>query len=107
FLNIINCTSLKMKTAKIGFLNQILVDKLILEENASIFKMNRIKNINILSLKEKAEIFSGNFIGAPSKGKFDDAINFENQNIYIDQNSSILRGNYFDVVDEIIIGQNV
>src|SRR5690606_29128857 len=62
---------------------------------------------NILSLKEKAEIVSENFIGASRNGKFDDAINFENQNIYIDQNSSILRGNYFDVVDEIIIGQNV
>lgn len=107
FLNIINCTSLKMRGAKIGFLNQILVDKLSLENNASISKMNRIKSINILSLKDNAEIRSGNFIGAPVRGTVDEAINFENQNIYVNRNSSILRSNYFDVVDEIIIGENV
>lgn len=105
--NIINCTNLKMRTAKIGFLNQIIVNKLTLEDKASILKMNRIKNINILSLKFNTEIRSGNFIGAPVKGTVDDAIKYSNQNIYVAENSSILRNNYFDVVEEIIIGKNV
>jgi len=96
-----------MRGAKIGFLNQILVDKLNLEKNASIFKMNRIKSINILSLKDNAEIRSGNFIGAPAKGTEGNSINFVNQNVYVERNSSILRSNYFDVVNEIIIGENV
>lgn len=105
--NIINCTSIKMRSAKIGFFNQIIVEKLSLDKNASIFKMNRIKNINILSLKHNAEIRSGNFIGAPARGTVDDAINYDKQNVYIERDSSILRSNYFDVVDEIIIGENV
>ena len=107
FFNIISCTSLKMREAKIGFLNQILVDKLSLDKKASISKMNRFKHLNILDLKFNAEIRSGNFIGAPVKGTLDDAIDFSNQNIYVGKNTSILRSNYFDVVDEIIIGENV
>jgi acetyltransferase-like isoleucine patch superfamily enzyme len=96
-----------MRSAKIGFLNQIIVATLSLENKASIHKMNRIKNINVLELGLNAEIRSGNFIGAPAKGTLDDAIKFSNQNIFIAENSSILRSNYFDVVDEISIGINV
>ena len=105
--NSINCSSLKMRNAQIGFLNQIIVKDLNLSEKASIKKLNRIKHLNLLDLGINAEIRSGNFIGAPIKGTIDDAIHFEKQNIYIGTSSSILRGNYFDVVEEIIIGENV
>jgi len=96
-----------MRNAQIGFLNQIIVKDLNLSEKASIKKLNRIKHLNLLDLGINAEIRSGNFIGVPIKGTIDDAIHFEKQNIYIGTSSSILRGNYFDVVEEIIIGENV
>ncbi|MEZ4792894.1 MAG: hypothetical protein R2783_05390 [Gelidibacter sp.] len=106
-LNIINCSSLKMRNAKIGFLNQIIVEDLILSEKASIKKRNRLKYLNKLHLGYNAEIRSGNFIGAPIKGTVDAAIHFEKQNIFVGKNSSVLRNNYFDVVEEVHIGENV
>lgn len=106
-LNIINCSYVKMRKAQIGFLNLIIVNELNLKEKSSIHKQNRLKYLNQLHLDVNAEIRSGNFIGAPIKGTIDDAIHFEKQNIFIGKNSSILRNNYFDVVEEINIGENV
>lgn len=105
--NIIKCKKLKMVNAKIGSLNQIIVDELIINSKSIINKRNRIKDLNILVLESNSEIRSDNFIGAPVKGVIDEAIDFSNQNLYIGKNSSILRKNYFDVVDEIYIGENV
>ena len=105
--NIINCSKLKMRNSKIGCFNQIIVNDLNLSEKSSIQKRNRLKYLNQLHLGFNAEIRSGNFIGAPIKGTIDDAIHFENQNMFVGKNSSILRCNYFDVVEAINIGENV
>jgi acetyltransferase-like isoleucine patch superfamily enzyme len=105
--NIINCRKLKMENAQIGFFNQIIVNDLTLKDNSTIKKRNRLKHLNILVLKNNSEIRSDNFIGAPVRGTIDDSIDFLNQNLYIGRNSSILRSNYFDIVDEVFIGENV
>jgi acetyltransferase-like isoleucine patch superfamily enzyme len=96
-----------MENASIGYLNQIIAHTLILKEKSKIDRRNRIKNLNLVSLDFNALIRSENFIGAPIKGTIDKAIKFENQNLYIGRDSAILRDHYFDVVEEVIIGNNV
>jgi len=105
--NIIKSKNVTMKRARIGSFNQILVETLTLEESSKILKKNRFKNLNILHLSENAEILSSNFMGAPRKGFAKKGADFNNQNVFIGKNTSILRSNYFDVVEEITIGENV
>ena len=105
--NLINVSKVTLKNAKIGFLNQIIVEKLMMKDEASIHKFNRVKNLNVLHINEGGEIRSKNFIGAPNKNVIIEGKNFEYQNLYIGQKSAVLRSNYFDVVNEIKVGDNV
>ena len=105
--NIINCTTFKSHKANIGVLNQIIAENFELEENATIIKLNRFKNIHILKIGANVEIVSGNFFGGPKKGTSNQSIDFKNQNLFIGERSAVLRKNYFDVVEEIHIGKNV
>lgn len=105
--NLINCSELSIQKAKIGFLNQINVEKLVMKEGARIHKFNRIKNLNVLSLDERAEIRSKNFVGAPAKNVAFEGKDFEAQNLYLGIKTAVLRSNYFDVVRSITIGDNV
>lgn len=104
---ILNCKKVKIEDAKIGFLNQIIVEEITMSPKSFIHKFNRIKNLNILKLEEGSHISSWNFIGAPKKNHPFRGKDFPQQNLIVGCKSSILRNNYFDVVREIIIGENV
>ncbi len=102
FFNVLECKLLKMESAKIGHFNFINCHSLKMEEGSIIKKFNRIKHINTMTLRKKAFIFSKNFIGGSR-----DIKNKPSQNIIIGDLSQVLRNNYFDVTDEIVIGNNV
>lgn len=107
FLNLLNCKQVELNNAKIGFLNQLVVDNLKMEEKSIIKKFNRMKHINELSLSKEAKIDSKNFIGGPCKNTLLIGADYKQQNIHIGERSSVLRSNYFDVVREVNIGTNV
>lgn len=107
FFNVICSEELNCDGAKIGNFNYIKCAFLTLKKGASINKFNRLKNINKLELKKEAMIFSWNFISGIPKGSSHHALEFNNQNICLGENSALLRKNYIDLVDEITIGSNV
>lgn len=102
FFNIIICKTVTITSSKIGHFNYIDTSNLIMKEGARIQKFNRIKHLNTLVLESGAFILSKNFIGG-SKLKQ----HFINRKVTIGKMTQILRSNYFDVVDEIVIGKNV
>ena len=107
FLNLLNCKHVELNNSEIGFLNQIVVDNLKMEEKSIIKKFNRIKNINNVILSKESMILVKNFIGAPVRGYDLEGIKYNEQNISLGIKSYILRNNYFDVVRPIKIGNNV
>lgn len=100
--NIIVAKQFSMTAAKIGKFNFIDAQKIDIGKHSVIKKFNRIKHLNSLVLGEKSIIFSFNFIGGSR-----DIKDLTNQNLFLDNDAEILRNNYFDVTDEIIIGKNV
>jgi acetyltransferase-like isoleucine patch superfamily enzyme len=100
--NVILANEFKMNNAKIGKFNYIDAQSVIIEKGGLINKFNRIKHLNRFILDEKSIIFSWNFIGGSR-----DAENKKNQNLIVGNNSDILRNNYFDATNEIVIGKNV
>jgi acetyltransferase-like isoleucine patch superfamily enzyme len=100
--NVIVAKELKMDNAKIGKFNFIDAQFIDIGKGSLINKLNRIKNLNKLNLGEKSIIFSSNFIGGSK-----DIKDIKNQNLDLDNDAEILRNNYFDVTNEIIIGKNV
>jgi len=105
--NIINCKSVDIVNAKIGMFNIIKTESLSLGNFTYINKFNRLKNLNKVELNEKSGIFSWNFIAGPNKNDISEGFKFEHQNLLVGENSAINRSNYFDVVREIVIGNNV
>ncbi|UTW67157.1 hypothetical protein KFE94_03295 [bacterium SCSIO 12643] len=106
-LNIFRCSQVKISNARIGYLNYINVEELILSNGSSIFKLNRLKSLNRVVLGVNSVITSKNFLGGPKKGLAFAGMSFKDQNVIIGEGSSILRSNYFDVVRKIKIGNNV
>jgi acetyltransferase-like isoleucine patch superfamily enzyme len=106
-LNIIIADKLVFKNANIGNLNFINVKSITIKEKASIGSFNKIKNINNLYLDSRSTIRSKNFIGGPEQGHPIKDTDMSLQNLYVGKSSSILRKNYFDVVREIRIGDDV
>ncbi len=99
--NIITSKDFSMTNSKIGRFNYIDA-KTVTINGALINKFNRIKHLNSLSLEDRSMIFSSNFIGGSRELK-----NLENQNLSLGVDSEILRGNYFDVTNTIVVGNNV
>jgi acetyltransferase-like isoleucine patch superfamily enzyme len=99
--NILIADKLTMVNATIGSFNYIDA-KTVSIQNGLINKLNRIKHINQLVLKERSIIFSKNFIGGSRHIE-----NRADQNLILGKCSEILRNNYFDVTDEITVGNNV
>lgn len=100
--NIISVKEFKMERAEIGNFNYIDAYKLEMGNGALINKLNKLKHLNVISMGERSIIFSRNFLGGSRQ-----SINFPKQNLKIGNDTEILRNNYFDVTDEIIIGNNV
>jgi len=103
--NYISCREVILQDAMIGSFNLIIVSKLTMAPGSFILRRNRIKHLNMLTIKENGLINMGNFIGAQktNEGQF----KFDSQNLVLGKRSEILRNNYFDVVRPIIIGDNV
>jgi UDP-3-O-[3-hydroxymyristoyl] glucosamine N-acyltransferase len=99
--NVIISDSFIVENSKIGMFNYIEA-KNVSMKNGLINKLNRIKHLNKLTLAENSIVFSNNFIGGSKEPE-----NRVNQNLILGLNSEILRSNYFDVVSEINIGNNV
>lgn len=102
-LSIIKCRQLIMKNgSKIGHFNYIgNIDLVILEEEASILNMNRIKNFSEMQIGEKAEIWSKNYVsGVPSKS-------LGNSKFILENNVLITAHHYFDLIGSIIIKEHV
>ncbi|UOB19419.1 acyltransferase [Abyssalbus ytuae] len=107
FLNVLCATKFTADKVTIGNFNFIHGKEVELMKGVLINKFNRIKNINRLLLKEKAIIYSWNFVsGIPEKSKHTSLI-FDNQNLTLGKESSLLRKNYVDLVNEVVIGDNV
>lgn len=107
FFNIINAKTVMLNNATIGDFNLIKGNEIVLKDDALIQKFNRVKNFNKLSLDEEAMIYSWNFISGLPKGSSIPNHSFKQQNLLVGKTSSILRKNYFDLVNEISIGDNV
>lgn len=107
FFNIILSKEVTLQQAKIGSFNFIKVKKLKMQKNAWINKFNRIKNVNILDLNEKAIIFSWNFVAGIPELSTDKEMDFSKQNLVLGKTSELLRSNYIDLTYEVIIGDNV
>lgn len=107
FFNVIKAKSFISEKATIGNFNLINGDNVVLKKGAIINKFNRIKNFNNCQLSEDALIFSWNFISGIPKNKFIINHDFNNQNITLGKTSELLRRNYVDLVDEVMIGDNV
>ncbi|MBW1293899.1 acyltransferase [Aquimarina litoralis] len=107
YFNIFKVNKFVVQKSTIGNFNLIQADKVILKEGAWINKFNRIKNCNKLILKEKAIIFSWNFIAGIPMNSTHKGLVFERQNLTLGKTSEILRSNYVDLTNEITIGDNV
>jgi acetyltransferase-like isoleucine patch superfamily enzyme len=99
--NIISSKDFVMSNSIIGNFNYIDA-KTVSIQFGIIKKFNRIKHLNQLYLKERSVVFSWNFIGGNR-----DEENTKFQNLSLGMDSEILRNNYFDVTNEIMIGNNV
>lgn len=105
FLSYVESKSVRLENATIGAFNLIITKQLIMKNNSVIRSRNRIKNLNSIQMEENSTIYKYNFIGGPSIGE--EPLKFELQNLELGKNSDILRGNYFDLVRPIVIGENV
>lgn len=103
--NYIDCAELTLNDANIGFLNQLIVEKLELGSGSYINNRNRIKNLNRLTIDTNGLISKGNFIGGAKKGA--PSFLFELQNLQLGKRSEVQRHNYFDILRPVIIGDNV
>lgn len=103
----IDCKSLVMKGAKIGYLNYIKIETLTMSEGSLIYNRNRVKNLHEVTMGKESTITKGNFIGGQRKGLKFEGFDFSLQNLIVGDRTNILRNNYFDVVRPIEIGKNV
>ena len=104
---ILSAKNVKMTNAKIGILNFVKVETLLMDKGSNINKLNRIKNLNVLKLGERSRIYDKNFIGGGPKNIKEEGFSFEEQNVILGKDSGVNRNNYFDVVRSITIGNNV
>lgn len=107
FFNVLCVEEFYSDGATIGNFNYIKCNSLKLKKGALINKFNRLKNINKLELGKEAMIFSWNFVSGIPKKSNHKSLDFKNQNLSLGNTSALLRKNYIDLVDEIIIGNNV
>ena len=105
--NIINSKSVKMSNAKIGRFNYIKSDNIEMAASSNINKFNRIKNLHTLKIGERSRIFDRNFIGGSPEGVVIDGFDFKEQKVILGKDTAVNRGNFFDVVRSIVIGNNV
>ena len=105
--NIINAKNVKLSNARIGRFNYIKTDNLTMEKSSHINKFNRIKNLHTLKLGERSRIFDRNFIGGSPKGIGVEGFDFQEQKVMLGKDTAVNRGNFFDVVRSIIVGDNV
>lgn len=105
--NIILCSTVKMTNAQIGSFNFINVNELCLYSGSIIKKLNRFKSLHRVSLGIGSIVWSKNFFGGPRKELEFQGKAFDEQNLIVGENSSLLRNNYFDIVKQIKIGDNV
>ena len=106
-LNIINGKSVKISKAKIGRFNYIKADYIQMDESSNINKFNRLKNLHTLKIGERSRIFDRNFIGGSPNGVQAEGFDYEEQKVVLGKDTAVNRGNFFDVVRSIIIGDNV
>jgi acetyltransferase-like isoleucine patch superfamily enzyme len=105
--NIINSKSVKISNAIIGRFNYIKSDYIEMEASSNINKFNRVKNLHTLKLGERSRIFDRNFIGGSPNGIGVEGFDFKEQKVILGKDTAVNRGNFFDVVRSITIGDNV
>lgn len=104
WLNYIDCLECLITDAKIGFLNYIKTERLVMSANASILYANRFKYLFSLKLEDGSKIRSSNvIIGFNQKeNPYKEYSSFE-----LGKNSLLVAHHYMDATDTIKIGENV
>ncbi|MDG1475860.1 MAG: hypothetical protein P8Q14_01815 [Vicingaceae bacterium] len=105
--NVINSKNVKISNATIGRFNYIKADHIEMDASSSINKFNRVKNLHTLRLGERSRIFDRNFIAGSPEEVGVEGFDFKEQNVVLGKDTAVNRGNFFDVVRSIIIGDNV
>ena len=104
WLNYINVIDCRLDKARIGNLNEISAVELRMESGASIGRLNRLKNLNRVSLGGESSISSRNRFMGTRKGISPYS---DHENFLLGDRSIVVAGHHFDLSDTVSIGSNV